>query len=70
MSLFKGQMFIEDTPIAASDFAGEADAFGPSYGNRLASERQFREPWHPVRGAAPPQAMPQQDARLARRSDG
>ncbi|HEY2344842.1 MAG TPA: hypothetical protein VGH80_03040 [Xanthomonadaceae bacterium] len=45
MSLFKSQMFIEDASFAGPDFDRDGDAFGPSYGNRLASRRQFREPW-------------------------
>lgn len=43
MSLFKSQMFTEDASSAAPDFDRDADAFGPSYGNRLASERRFRD---------------------------
>ena len=43
MSLFKTQMFTEDAVFSVPDFDREAEAYGPSYGNRVASERRFRE---------------------------
>ena len=45
MSLFKGLMFTQDAPAMPLDFDRNADAFGPTYGNRIANEKALREAW-------------------------
>ena len=54
MSLFKSLMFIEDAPLPSLDLEDDGEAFGPTFGNHLASERRFREPWEPRRHVASP----------------
>jgi hypothetical protein len=45
MSLFKSQLFTEESPRLVLDLDQPTNAFGPTYGNHIANEKQFREAW-------------------------
>ena len=45
MSLLRNFLFTDESPKLFLDLDKEARAFGPTYGNRRANGKQFREPW-------------------------
>jgi hypothetical protein len=45
MSLFKSQMFTDETPAPCLDFDKDGGPFGPTFGNHVANRKAFREPW-------------------------
>jgi hypothetical protein len=43
--MLKKFLFTEDSPQHVLDLDTDEQAFGPTYGNRRANGRQFREAW-------------------------
>ena len=65
MNLFSIRTFVLEASPAQSRFLTGGDAFGPGYGNRLASERRFRDAWQSLRRASPEQASSSEASRGA-----
>ena len=53
MSLIRKILFTDESPRRVLDLDEQEEAFGPTYGNRRANGRRFRQPWsHQHRDAA------------------
>jgi hypothetical protein len=50
MNIYTGLLFLHGHVVDARTFAQDAD-FGPTYGNRIASERALRPSWKPAKDA-------------------